>query len=46
MCPDQREIRRRFERTNPTELRFRALLTEGGALVRFYRERLDGFAAP
>jgi hypothetical protein len=30
--------RRRFESTNSTELRFRALLTEGDARVRFHRE--------
>jgi hypothetical protein len=36
--------RRRYESTKPTELRFKALLTEGDARVRFYREGFDGFA--
>ncbi len=34
-------VRRRFESTKPTELRFSALLTEGNARVRFYREGFD-----
>jgi hypothetical protein len=36
----------RLESTKPTELRFKALLTEGDARVRFYREGFDGFATP
>jgi hypothetical protein len=40
----KRPGRRRFESTKPTELRFKALLTEGDARVRFYREGFDGFA--
>jgi hypothetical protein len=36
----------RYVSTKPIELRFKALLTEGDARVRFYREGFDGFATP
>ncbi len=38
--------RRRYVSTKSTELRFKALLTEGDARARFYREGFDGFATP
>jgi len=42
--PNERSLR--FVSTKPIELRFKALLTEGDARVRFYREGFDGFATP
>jgi hypothetical protein len=38
VCHPDRTSRRRFDSTKPTELRFRALLTEGDAQVVFHRE--------
>jgi hypothetical protein len=40
-CSKRPRGRGRFESTKPTELRFSALLTEGNARVRFYREGFD-----
>ena len=40
LCNSRPRGRRRFNSTKPTELRFRALLTEGEPRVRFH---LEGF---
>jgi hypothetical protein len=43
LCNRRPRGRRRFDITKPTELRFRALLTEGDVRIRFYRA---GFGQP